>query len=444
MAFDIVDAAATLIEQKCVNDPQRGLKPPRSCAEAVATLMREAGMDPRIYERGGYYSVVHSEGEGEPHVMLLAHFDVVPAGPGWTRDPFKAQLEGDRLYGRGALDDLSNVAAIVHAYTMFSGKLEGAQLTVAFTGDEEVGGRNGAAMLRDMLRREGRLPSFLINGDGYGMVVINRRRNTFNVTLEAEAKKVKVDGRVERRTYKLDSRKYHSAYFIAGGDVHPLLRLARDVLYDNLSVVELGGSFVKSNVLPMYVDAALAVPEERGGSVEADAGLTELVRALIPATRVLVEADFPSIFGLTATPNVYTYSNGLHRITVNVRAPLTSPEKLEASLKEVLGEFEGVSFSVSGGSGYLYTSRSSTIVGSALKVLERLGVASRVGEAAGASDSRYFSPLGVEAIDFGPLGDNAHGPDEYVVVPSLYKVAEFYSTLVLELAERKGGGEAGS
>lgn len=43
-------------------------------------------------------------GSGEPFAML-AHLDVVPAGSGWTRDPFGGEIEDGRIWGRGAMDD---------------------------------------------------------------------------------------------------------------------------------------------------------------------------------------------------------------------------------------------------------------------------------------------------------------------------------------------------
>ncbi|MEG6572622.1 dipeptidase PepV [[Clostridium] cellulosi] len=44
-------------------------------------------------------------GEGEKLVGVLAHCDVVPAGDGWTKDPFCAERVGNRIYGRGTMDD---------------------------------------------------------------------------------------------------------------------------------------------------------------------------------------------------------------------------------------------------------------------------------------------------------------------------------------------------
>lgn len=50
-----------------------------------------------------------------PIVGVLAHLDVVPAGAGWTHDPFGAEREGDRLYARGAMDDKGPAIAALWA-----------------------------------------------------------------------------------------------------------------------------------------------------------------------------------------------------------------------------------------------------------------------------------------------------------------------------------------
>jgi len=86
-----------------------------------------------------------------------------------------------------------------------------------------------------------------------------------------------------------------------------------------------------------------------------------------------------------------------------------------------------------GGVGYLNTPRDSKLVTTAMEVLRKLGVEPIVMEMAGASDSKYFSPLGIEAIDFGPIGENAHGPNENVNIKSLEQTSKFYEDLTKEL-----------
>jgi succinyl-diaminopimelate desuccinylase len=117
-----------------------------------------------------------------------------------------------------------------------------------------------------------------------------------------------------------------------------------------------------------------------------------------------------------------------------VRAPLKDHVKLERVARQLVEDLQlGVGIKVSGGGGYLNTPRTSKIVSRAVRTLKRLGLKGSVVERAGASDSRYFSPEGVEAIDFGPIGGNIHGPDEYVEIWSLERARAFYIGVLEEL-----------
>ncbi|MEO6067613.1 MAG: M20/M25/M40 family metallo-hydrolase [Gemmatimonadota bacterium] len=50
-----------------------------------------------------------------PRLALVSHLDTVPAGEGWTVDPFKATIDGDKLFGRGSGDAKASVAAMLSA-----------------------------------------------------------------------------------------------------------------------------------------------------------------------------------------------------------------------------------------------------------------------------------------------------------------------------------------
>ena len=60
-------------------------------------------------------NMVAIRGEGSPHFGFAGHLDVVPAGEGWTGDPFDARIEDGLLIGRGANDMKSAIAAYVAA-----------------------------------------------------------------------------------------------------------------------------------------------------------------------------------------------------------------------------------------------------------------------------------------------------------------------------------------
>jgi len=54
-------------------------------------------------------------GDGEEMVAVLGHLDVVPAGDGWTVDPWGGKIIGDRIYGRGTMDDKGPSIAALYA-----------------------------------------------------------------------------------------------------------------------------------------------------------------------------------------------------------------------------------------------------------------------------------------------------------------------------------------
>lgn len=84
-----------------------------------------------------------------PAVHLNGHYDVVPAGAGWTRDPFGGVVEDGRIYGRGACDMKSGIAAAIYAAEAIRRAgiaLEGS-IEISGTPDEESGGFAGTAWL---------------------------------------------------------------------------------------------------------------------------------------------------------------------------------------------------------------------------------------------------------------------------------------------------------
>jgi succinyl-diaminopimelate desuccinylase len=76
-------------------------------AELIAGQLRDLGFGVEVFEAApGRPSVVAKlPGRGQgPSFMLNGHMDVQPAGGGWKHDPFGAEMEGDRLFGRGVID----------------------------------------------------------------------------------------------------------------------------------------------------------------------------------------------------------------------------------------------------------------------------------------------------------------------------------------------------
>ena len=437
--MDVLKLLEVLVEFDTVNDPEGGKFPDPGVVDFVEGVLNGLGVKTKVLVSHGYRSVVGVIGSGEPRVLLLAHLDVVPfVRSEWRFDPLRLTVEGDLAYGRGTLDDKGNVAAVLRALEDLV-SIDRGTVIVAFTTDEEVGGENGARVVRDYLLNNGLRPNYVINADGQSMVIINRRRAIFNARVRSKSVKTLVSGRRETVRFQLDYKvvpPYHAAYFISGVDSHPVIALAQYVWLNNAYVVNIRGGFVKSNVTPTWVEADVVVPCSDCPRQEVDAGLTNLVKALLPLTRFVPKVKAQSVYGVTATPNVYRFVGDYHEFVINVRAMTDDARAIEEAMVEALREdFQGIEVKVEGegGGGYLYTPRDSRLVKLAGEVLGELGVEARVVEMAGASDARYFSPLGIETIDFGPIGGNAHGPNEYVSLRSLEVTSRFYSLLVRRL-----------
>ncbi len=86
-----------------------------------------------------------------PLVHFSGHYDVVPAGTGWTVPPYSGAMKGDILYGRGASDMKSGVAAQIFVLAIIRRlglKLKGS-IVSSSTPDEESGGQLGMGYLTE-------------------------------------------------------------------------------------------------------------------------------------------------------------------------------------------------------------------------------------------------------------------------------------------------------
>ncbi len=86
-----------------------------------------------------------------PCVHFNSHTDVVEIGHGWTRDPFNAPVEGDKIYGRGACDMKGGLAASIIAAEAFIAQHPdyAGSIEISGTADEESGGYGGVAYLAE-------------------------------------------------------------------------------------------------------------------------------------------------------------------------------------------------------------------------------------------------------------------------------------------------------
>ena len=80
--------------------------------EYVLELAKSFGM--RAEDVPGKYAYIEI-GEGPRLIGILSHLDVVPAGDGWTQDPFGDEIVDGKIYGRGTTDDKGPTIAVLYA-----------------------------------------------------------------------------------------------------------------------------------------------------------------------------------------------------------------------------------------------------------------------------------------------------------------------------------------
>jgi succinyl-diaminopimelate desuccinylase len=104
-----------------------------------------------------------TRGSGAPHFAFAGHIDVVPAGPGWTSDPFVPEIRGDLLYGRGAVDMKGAIASFVAACADTAS--HAGTLSLIITGDEEGPATFGTVALIEWMAERGIKPDMILVGE---------------------------------------------------------------------------------------------------------------------------------------------------------------------------------------------------------------------------------------------------------------------------------------
>jgi succinyl-diaminopimelate desuccinylase len=137
---NVVDLTRELLHFDTVNPPGQE----RDCAHMAGSLLKEWGFSVEYFEyEEGRTSVVAKAGgtAGKDPLCMTGHLDVVPLGTRkWSKDPFKGETDGGKLYGRGSSDMKAGVAGMLAAARTFGKKLAGTPgVVLVLTASEEVG-----------------------------------------------------------------------------------------------------------------------------------------------------------------------------------------------------------------------------------------------------------------------------------------------------------------
>ncbi|MBI3969419.1 MAG: M20/M25/M40 family metallo-hydrolase, partial [Chloroflexi bacterium] len=145
---------AVLVAQPTVSRDPGKMPALRECAEWLRARLVRAGLAGVHVDDEIGPPIVYGEklvSPDRPTVLVYAHYDVQPAGEGWTGDPFVMRREGDRVVGRGTLDDKGPLLLQLLALETALGQTGGLGVNVKMILDGEE--ENGSRLVRELSRR---------------------------------------------------------------------------------------------------------------------------------------------------------------------------------------------------------------------------------------------------------------------------------------------------
>ena len=157
LVIDALALAQALIRRPSVTPKDAG------ALDVLEAVLKELGFVTHRLPYGEVDNLYARLGDGAPHFCFAGHTDVVPVGDGWNADPFAAEVRDGMLYGRGAADMKSAIAAFVAAAARI-GTPTGS-ISLLITGDEEGAAINGTVKLLEWLKGRGEKIDHCIVGE---------------------------------------------------------------------------------------------------------------------------------------------------------------------------------------------------------------------------------------------------------------------------------------
>ena len=186
MEITPLDLTQQLIARRSVSPEDAG------CLDIVMTILKPLGFECEIIASNGTTNLWARRGKAAPLVCFAGHTDVVPTGPveNWQIDPFTPTVKDGVLYGRGASDMKSSIAAFVLALKEFvtAHPDHPGSLAVMFTSDEEGPATDGTVKVVEALARRGEKPDYCVVGEPtsvkqLGDMIKNGRRGSLSGVL---------------------------------------------------------------------------------------------------------------------------------------------------------------------------------------------------------------------------------------------------------------------
>jgi succinyl-diaminopimelate desuccinylase len=161
----------------------------KGCQQRLTELLTPLGFTCETVQSGDVTNLWARKGTTQPLLVFAGHTDVVPTGPvaAWQSNPFVPTQRDGKLYGRGAADMKTSIAAMVVAVEEFIAAHPSHKGSIGFliTSDEEGPATDGTVVVCDMLKERGEQLDYCIVGEPtssekLGDTIKNGRRGTMS------------------------------------------------------------------------------------------------------------------------------------------------------------------------------------------------------------------------------------------------------------------------
>jgi succinyl-diaminopimelate desuccinylase len=350
------------------------------CLELIGDRLLSLGFTIERIDSGTVTNLWARRGKASPVLCFAGHTDVVPSGPleQWHSDPFVPAVRDGLLYGRGAADMKSSLAAFVVAIERFiqqNPQHEGS-IALLLTSDEEGEATDGTVKVVEALKARKEIIDFCVVGEPtssekLGDVIKNGRRGSLSATLTVRG----IQGHI---AYPEKVRNpIHQAA--------PALAELAAMHWDNGNEYFPPTSFQVSNI--------------HGGT-----GATNVV----PGT---LEVLFNFRFSTASTV-----------------------ELLQSRVHAILGQ-HGLEYDIRwtiGGQPFL-TPRGKLVDVITESICAATGVEAQLSTTGGTSDGRFITTICAEVVEFGPVNASLHKINEHIRVADLEPLADCYEGVLKRL-----------
>ena len=359
--------ARALIARRSVTPDDAG------CQSLIVDRLKPLGFVFERFEENGVSNLWARRGTGRPLLCFAGHTDVVPSGPldKWHSDPFSPSERDGMLYGRGAADMKTGIAAFVTATEAFvnAHPNHSGSIALLITSDEEGPALHGTRQVVEWLQAQNERIDYTIVGEPssteyFGDTIRNGRRGSLSARLVVKG----VQG--------------HIAY-----------------------------PHLAENPIHLFAPA-----------------LAELSAAIWDAGNEYFPATTFQVSNINAGTGAFNVIPGTIEVYFNFRfSTASTAENLQSRTEDILRK-HGLAYDIKwtlGGKPFL-TARGNLVEALVQAVQTVADVTPQLSTAGGTSDGRFIADICDQVAEFGPINASVHKIDECVAVADIERLHEVY------------------